>query len=372
MSVIFVFLPFQTMSYNDKLICVFVFAITISMVQPLFTDTYTELQTVITPNSEERAKVISINSIIFSAAPTITGLFVPILSNMTGGYTNINTYRYVLAPVTLLGLGLNFFTAIGCKERVVTSSSYVQKVGIIEGTFMILKNKHWWIRQIAGLIGFLESATGVFFGWIYIYGVQDMTSYGILNTVMGTASGIAMAITPFLLKKLGNRKLLIYHNLINVFLLAILMFTFKVPTIMFIIMYMNSLINALSIVNSDGYKNKYSLDVMLKEFLYLTVDDMIFDIDNDLMEHKGKTVKFSFAVTDEYLKSYKEKFGESSAFEGSKYATMEFAYDRFASIVIYAEEKIGSGITTDKEVYKLETVYYGPIVNIPSYDNSEW
>lgn len=248
MSVIFVFLPFQTMAYNDKLICVFVFAITISMVQPLFTDTYTEIQTVITPNSEERAKVIAINSIIFSAAPTITGLFVPILSNMTGGYTNINTYRYVLAPVTILGLGLNFFTAIGCKERVVTSSTYVQKVGIIEGAFMIFKNKHWWIRTIAGLIGFLESATGVFFGWIYIYGVQDMTSYGILNTVMGTASGIAMAITPFLLKKLGNRKLLIYHNLINVFLLAILMFTFKVPTIMFIIMYLNNLINALSIV----------------------------------------------------------------------------------------------------------------------------
>lgn len=248
MSVIFVFLPFQTMAYNDKLICVFVFAITISMIQPLFTDTYTEIQTVITPNSEERAKVIAINSIIFSAAPTITGLFVPILSNMTGGYTNINTYRYVLAPVTLLGLGLNFFTAIGCKERVVTSSTYVQKVGIIEDAFMIFRNKHWWIRTIAGLIGFLESATGVFFGWIYIYGVQDMTSYGLLNTVMGTASGIAMAITPFLLKKLGNRKLLIYHNLINVFLLAILMFTFKVPTIMFIIMYLNNLINALSIV----------------------------------------------------------------------------------------------------------------------------
>ena len=248
MSVIFVFLPFQTMAYNDKLLCVFVFAITISMVQPLFTDTYSELQTVITPNSEERAKVISINSLIYSFAPTVTGLFVPILSNITGGYTNINTYRYVLAPVTILGLGLNFFTAIGCKERVVTSSSYVQKVGIIEGAFMIFRNKHWWIRTIAGLIGFLESATGVFFGWIYIYGVQDMTSYGILNTVMGTASGIAMAITPFLLKKLGNRKLLIYHNLINVFLLIILMFTFKVPTIMFIVMYMNNLINALSIV----------------------------------------------------------------------------------------------------------------------------
>lgn len=125
-------------------------------------------------------------------------------------------------------------------------------------------------------------------------------------------------------------------------------------------------------VNSDNFKNKYSLDAMLKEFEYLTVDDMVFDIDNDLMEHKGKTVKFSFAVTDEYLEKYKAEFGKDSLFNGAKYATMEFAYDRFASIVIYAEEKLGSGISADKEIYKLETVYYGPIVNIPSYDNPEW
>lgn len=248
LAVIFVFLPFQTMSYNEKMICVFAFAITISMISPLFTDTYSELQTVISPNSEERAKVLSINSIIYSFAPTLTGLFIPILSNLTGGYTNINTYRYVLAPVSLIGLGFNFFTAFGCKERVVASSTYVQKVGIIEGAFMIFKNKHWWIRQIATLIGFLEGATAVFFSWIYIYGVQDMTTYGILNTVMGTASGIAMAITPFLLKKLGNRKLLIYHNMLNVVFCTILMFTFKSPVVMFIIMYFNTLVNQLSLV----------------------------------------------------------------------------------------------------------------------------
>ncbi len=247
-STIFVFLPFDTMSYNEKLICSFVFAIALSMISPLFTDTYSELQTVISPNSEERAKVLAINSIIYSMAPTLTGLFVPILSNLTGGYTNINTYRYVLAPVTLLGLGLNFFTAFGCRERVVTSSSYVQKVGIFEGASMILKNKHWWIRQIASLIGFLEVATGVLFGWIYIYSVQDMTMYGILNTVMGTASGIAMAITPFLLKKFGNKKLLIYHNLMNIVFLVVLIFTYKIPIVMFIIMYFNSLVNSLAIV----------------------------------------------------------------------------------------------------------------------------
>lgn len=248
LSVIFVFLPFQTMSYNDKLICVFVFAIAISMISPLFTDTYTELQTVISPNSEERAKVFTINQLVLSAAPTLTGLFVPILSELTGGYTNINTYRYVLAPITILGLGLNFFTAFGCKERVVTSSTYVQKVGIIEGALMILKNKHWWIRKIAELVGFLEGASGVLFSWIYIYSVQDMKVYGILNTVMGTASGIGMFLTPFLLKALGNKRLLIAHNLLNIVFLSILIFTYKVPLFMFILMYLNNLVNAFTYV----------------------------------------------------------------------------------------------------------------------------
>lgn len=248
LSVIFVFLPFQTMSYRDKLIWVFLFAIAISMISPLFTDTYSELQTVISPNSEERAKVMSINSLIYSAAPTLTGLFVPILSNMTGGYTNINTYRYVLAPVAVLGLGLNFFTAIGCRERVITSSTYVQKVGIIDGVRMIWQNKHWWLRTISGVVGFLESATTVLFSWIYIYSVQDMTMYGVLNTVMGTASGIAMFITPFLLKKLGNKKLLLTHNTLNIIFLTILIGTYQVPAIMFILLYFNNLVNALSIV----------------------------------------------------------------------------------------------------------------------------
>lgn len=123
---------------------------------------------------------------------------------------------------------------------------------------------------------------------------------------------------------------------------------------------------------SDSFKNKYSLNAMLKEFKYLTVDDMVFDIDNQIMEHKGKTVKFSFAVTDEYLERYKNEFAGESVFEGSKYAVMEFAYDRFASVTVYADEKLGGNLSVDKEIYKLETVYFGPIVNIPSYDSDIW
>lgn len=248
LSAIFIFLPFDRMGYTDKLIATFCFAIAISMIQPLFTDTYNEIQTVISPDSEERAKIITINSLIYSFAPTLTGLFVPILSDMTGGYTNINTYRFILVPVAVLGVSLNLFTAFGCKERVVSSQSYVQKVGIIEGALAIYKNKHWWIRTVSGWIGFLEGASGVLFSWIYIYGTQDMKMYGVLNTVMGTASGIAMLITPFLLKRLGNKKLLITHNTLNILFLTLLILGYKIPLVMFILFYMNALVNALSLV----------------------------------------------------------------------------------------------------------------------------
>lgn len=125
-------------------------------------------------------------------------------------------------------------------------------------------------------------------------------------------------------------------------------------------------------IESDTFKSKYSLDALLSELDYLSVDDMNFDVDSKIMEHKGKVVKFSFKVNEDYLQKYHQKFGKDSIFEGSKYAVIEFAYDRVASFVVYSEEKLGKNLTVDKEIYKLEIVYYGPRINIPSYDSGVW
>ena len=252
LTAIFIFLPFETMGYTSRLIASFAFAITVSMVLPMFTDTYNELQTVITPNSEERTKVLAINSLIYSFAPTVAYFIIPLLSQLTGGYTDIRTYRYIIVPMAVLGVSLNLFTAFGCKERVVTSQSYVQKVGVLEGVKEIYRNKHWWLRTIAGWVGFLEGACGVIFGWVYIYGTQDMTTYALLTTVLGSASGIAMVITPFLMKRLGNRTLLLVHNGLNVLFVTMMTFTFRIPLLFFIFLYLNSLVNALSIVYNQA------------------------------------------------------------------------------------------------------------------------
>lgn len=248
LSAIFLFLNFEVMSYNQKLAIVFAFGMSIQVIQPLFADSYTELRTVISPNSNERAKVITLSAIVYSIAPTVYNLFIPILSDFTGGFTNINTYKFVVLPVGVLGVFMSLFAAFGCKERVVAAENYVQKSNIFHDIMEVWKNKYWWIRNISGLVGGLEGAYLVIFGWIFIYDTQNMTSYGLFNTILGTASLISMAITPFLLKKLGNKRIMIFHNLVNIVFIAFMCFTFTNWVIFFILYYLNTVANQLIIV----------------------------------------------------------------------------------------------------------------------------
>ncbi len=249
MALVYLFLPFDQMTYNNKLIWTFVFALCISMFQPLLMDTYTELGSVITPNSNERARLLTISILIASFAPTVYNFIVPLILDWTGlTYTNIETYRYIVASFAVLGVGFNLFAAFGCKERVITSKSYNQKVGLIEGMMGIYKNKYWWIKQIASIIGFLESSFSVIFGWMYIYGTQDMVQYSLLTTVYGTASTIAMVITPMLLRKLGNRGILLFHNVANIGCLSLMFLVYKNPFLFFCCMYLNAVFNQLQLV----------------------------------------------------------------------------------------------------------------------------
>ena len=245
---IFLFLDFTKFSYSQTLMISFAFTIAISMIAPLLTDTFVSLRATMTPNSQERAKILSVDALLYSIAPTITSFFIPILSKMTGGYTKIDTYKYIILPLAVIGAMLILSAAIGCKERVVTSKSYVQKVSLFKGIKQIYGNKYWWIKQTAGLLGFMEGAFLVILSWTFIYGSQDYVMLAFFTTILGSASTISMLITPYLMKKLGNRKLLIFHNLGNFILIFIMIFCVDVFWLFTIIFYINTVVNQLQIV----------------------------------------------------------------------------------------------------------------------------
>lgn len=248
LSIIFIFLPFESMAYSQKYMWVFVFAIAISIGQPLYQTAYTNLGSVISPSTAERSKILAISSLIYSFAPTIYQLFVPIFSNLTGGFTDIRTYKYIVVPIGVIGVFLSFFAFFGCKERIVSSKHFVKKVSIIGGCVAVWKNKYWWLRTISTWFNFLEGAYLVLFGWIYIYGTQDMTTYGILQTVLSIASGLSMFATPFFLKWLGNKGILLFHNILNIVFIACMLACYEIPLLYFLFLWINTFINQLQLV----------------------------------------------------------------------------------------------------------------------------
>ena len=248
LSIVFIFLPFESMAYSQKYMWVFIFAIAISIGQPLYQTAYTNLGSVISPSTAERSKILAISSLIYSFAPTVYQLFVPIFSNLTGGFTDIRTYKYIVVPIGVIGVFLSFFAFFGCKERIVSSKHFVKKVSIIGGCVAVWKNKYWWLRTISTWFNFLEGAYLVLFGWIYIYGTQDMTTYGILQTVLSIASGLSMFATPFFLKWLGNKGILLFHNILNIVFIACMLACYEIPLLYFLFLWINTFINQLQLV----------------------------------------------------------------------------------------------------------------------------
>ena len=59
---------------------------------------------------------------------------------------------------------------VKCKERVIEAPIEKRaKVTFFKGAKNVLKNKYFWIINIASWIGFLECAYGIILGWSFIY-----------------------------------------------------------------------------------------------------------------------------------------------------------------------------------------------------------
>lgn len=247
LSVIFVYLPFDKMAYGMKFFAVLFFYNVIQLFLPFYQYSYTNLAMVISPNSQERTNIISVSTIILSVAPTITGFIVPFFSEKTGGLNNINTYRFFYPAFCVIGLIISYFAYFGTKERIVQAKSHVVEIKFMDAIRAVCKNKYFWITSLAGWVGFLEGATGVILGWTFVYGHPDkMELYAVLNTLIGNSALIAMLIAPWVISRLGKRKLLIFCNVANIFLLGLLYPVIGNYWLMFILMYLNGFFNAFA------------------------------------------------------------------------------------------------------------------------------
>lgn len=252
-AVIFVWLPYDTMSYLQKVAAVFICYNLLQCFYPFFQQAYTDLANVISPNSHERTDIVSVSSIIYSMAPSLTGLFVPMLSTLTGGLNSITTYRIIHPIVAIVGLLLSYIAYAGTRERIIVAESHVTQFKFSDAFRAVAKNKYFWITSLAGWLGFLEGAVGVIIGWTFIYAYPNrMALYGVATTLIGNAALWAMLLCPVAIRVIGKRNLLIWCNVTNVLLIGLLYPLYNNIPALIILYYLNGFVNSFSIVYTPG------------------------------------------------------------------------------------------------------------------------
>ncbi len=240
--------------YVAKCAIILVLNILLNFIYYFFYDGYENLIHVLSPNTQERADVASIKSVVYSFAPTIVNLFTPIIArNLFGtNTTDIRVYRFLYPILGVLGILLCIFVYKYTEEKIVQARTHVVQIKFTVALRAVAKNKYFWIISLAGWIGFLESAYANILNWLYNYGgACNGNVYGLVVTLYGNASLWGMIAAPFCIRKWGKKAVLVVTNFMNIaFILMMLPFTQEINNLtIWLVMgclYLNALMGSFA------------------------------------------------------------------------------------------------------------------------------
>ena len=219
-------------AYVAKCALILLFNLFLHFFYYFFYDGYENLIHVLSPDTQERADVASIKSVVYSFAPTVVNLFTPIIAQniFHTNTTDIRVYRLLYPILGVLGILLCIVVYKYTEEKIVQARTHVVQIRFKDALREVAKNKYFWIISLAGWIGFLETAYSNILFWLYNYGgASSGNEYGLIVTIYGNASLWGMILAPFCIRKWGKKAVLIVTNFMNIaFILMMLPVTTQI------------------------------------------------------------------------------------------------------------------------------------------------
>ncbi len=240
----FVFMPYESMTYNEKCVTVFVIYTLLQFFSPFYQSAYVSLVQVLSPNSRERGWIIEISSIIYSFAPTVINPTLPLI----GKLEDLSTYRKAFPIFCILGLAVSMAAVFGTEEKIIVPRNYVQKTSFREGLKKVSKNKYFWIINSSGWLGFLNTGYGNLFQWIFYYGMNNPSLYALMVVLKGEASTPGMVLAAPIMNKIGKKKICFLSIFGQVFSIAMMLVCYKNYVLVFVFMFLKDMFGALSII----------------------------------------------------------------------------------------------------------------------------
>lgn len=220
LACLYVWMPYESMSLFFKCATVLVFNIAFQFFYNFYADAYDSLINVLSPNSIERSDVLSIRSVIENLAPSIMNFAVPLAAKaITGENTlfDLRVFRYIYPPVFVLGFLVSMLVYVNTEEKIVQAKTHVTHMKFFDALRAVARNKYFWVISLAGWLGFLEGSFNNIIQWMYNYqNACTAAQYSIITLISGNASFWPNLIAPFMIRRYGKQKVLIFSNALNI------------------------------------------------------------------------------------------------------------------------------------------------------------
>lgn len=220
-----------------------------------FNDAYTNLIHVLSPNTQERTDVLAIKSVVYSLAPSIMNIVLPIIAQVAANNNlyDIKVYRISYPIFAIIGMLLTVVVYANTKEKIVQAKTHTIQISFIDSFKAVAKNKYFWIIALAGWIGFLESAYGNILTWSFNYGhTCNGAQFAIIQTLIGNASLWGMLLAPICIRKWGKKNVLVGVNLGNVVCILAMIIDMRNIWWLFICVYFNWLVGAFEQITTPA------------------------------------------------------------------------------------------------------------------------
>ena len=239
LSLFALFFPYEKCSYLRMVISLFFIGQIQGYVKEWYSVGVSNLVFVMSPNSQERVRIMTVSSLVHNFAPSLTGFITPLLSDLfaDGDLYNIRTYRLIYPLFIVIGTLMSLTAYFGVKERIVQPVSDVSQLSFRDALRAVTHNRYFWIKCTDAWNDFMETSKNILLKWLFYYGkVGSMTMYGVIDTLTYNSSMWAMIASPALIRLLGKRKFKICKNILQVLITLGLMLTYK-KSIFFIALF---------------------------------------------------------------------------------------------------------------------------------------
>lgn len=234
----------STLSFNLGILLAFLLIQIGTFFITLLNQCLTGIEQTISSVAQERANISSVKGLVSGLPSSIVNIILPILAGSVfaeaGGWNAVEMYRIAFPICGVGGVLLVSILLRGVQERVVVNRSYVAKVRFVEGMKILSKNKYFWIITLFNAFNAVRSLANIT-TWITQYSFTSNTAKTIVglycSTLLMNAIAIALLFGPFLIKKLGKRKLMLLSCLVYAAMIGLQLIFHKNPVVILIVSF---------------------------------------------------------------------------------------------------------------------------------------